>query len=255
MKEDPSPHTLRQHALALTNWHDDRGEPLQLMVVLTDEGQAFFQVNVLCRALGVEPGPQLDRLREHAVLSQLIRQMGIETAGGPQSTWCIERRGIGFWWGGIQLTTVRKQVQERLLEFQWALVDAADRLLFGELPSDPVKAQLAPHDAQIASVTRFALQLEQHIGTLEMRARAETVTQDPRQRSRRERIVADTTQACGTCHGYGLWAIGDATPMGPMDAMDGMPTQPCPECGANANPSRPTTPEHNSGTSGEREEH
>jgi len=37
---------------------------------------------------------------------------------------------------------------------------------------------------------------------------------------------------CGTCWGYGLWAIGDPAPMGPMDANDAMPAQPCPECGA-----------------------
>jgi hypothetical protein len=43
---------------------------------------------------------------------------------------------------------------------------------------------------------------------------------------------------CGTCSGYGLWAIGDAAPMGPMDASDGLPTKACPECGANANPSK-----------------
>lgn len=37
---------------------------------------------------------------------------------------------------------------------------------------------------------------------------------------------------CSTCYGYGLWAIGDNTPMGRMDAIDGMPSSPCPECGA-----------------------
>ena len=37
--------------------------------------------------------------------------------------------------------------------------------------------------------------------------------------------------------GYGLWAIGDHSPMGPMDAAEGWPTIACPECGANANPS------------------
>lgn len=40
---------------------------------------------------------------------------------------------------------------------------------------------------------------------------------------------------CGTCFGYGLWAMGDSSPMGPMDAADGLPTRPCPECGANRN--------------------
>jgi hypothetical protein len=168
MKDGPSAQSLRQYSIALTNWHDDQGRPLQLTVVLTDNGLAYFPVTLLCRALGVEPRSQLDRLREHAVLSQLICQLKIETSGGPQSAWCIERRGIGFWWGGIQLSKVRKQVQQRLLEFQWAIVDAADRLLFGEVLTDPVKAQLATHDAQIANVTRFVLQLEQRIGALEI---------------------------------------------------------------------------------------
>jgi hypothetical protein len=97
----------------------------------------------------------------------MVCQHRIETASGPQLVWCIERRGIGFWWGSIQLSKVRKEVQSRLLEHQWALVDAADRLLFGEVPSEPVRAQLATHDAQIASVTHFALKLEERIGCLE----------------------------------------------------------------------------------------
>jgi len=41
---------------------------------------------------------------------------------------------------------------------------------------------------------------------------------------------------CKKCYGFGMWAIGDPSPMGPMDASDGVPTIECPECGANANP-------------------
>jgi len=41
---------------------------------------------------------------------------------------------------------------------------------------------------------------------------------------------------CSTCFGYGLWAMGDPSPMGSQDAADGYYTLPCPECGANANP-------------------
>jgi hypothetical protein len=41
---------------------------------------------------------------------------------------------------------------------------------------------------------------------------------------------------CTTCYGFGLWAIGDACPMGPLDASDGLPTIECPECHANPNP-------------------
>ena len=37
---------------------------------------------------------------------------------------------------------------------------------------------------------------------------------------------------CGSCYGFGFWAVGDRVPMGRMDAGDGMPTKACPECGA-----------------------
>ena len=36
---------------------------------------------------------------------------------------------------------------------------------------------------------------------------------------------------CSMCHGYGLWSIGDASPMGRMDYEDGCPSKKCPECG------------------------
>lgn len=41
---------------------------------------------------------------------------------------------------------------------------------------------------------------------------------------------------CSTCNGFGLWAIGDPSPMGGMDAADGCPVKKCPECGANGIP-------------------
>jgi len=49
-----------------------------------------------------------------------------------------------------------------------------------------------------------------------------------------------TKKKCGACYGFGMWAMGDAVPMGQLDAEDGMPTRACPECGANANPSAST---------------
>lgn len=46
---------------------------------------------------------------------------------------------------------------------------------------------------------------------------------------------------CTTCYGYGLWAMGDPSPMGPLDASGGMPTISCPVCGADANPTNNNT--------------
>jgi hypothetical protein len=36
---------------------------------------------------------------------------------------------------------------------------------------------------------------------------------------------------CNICYGYGLWTVGDPSPMGPMDYADGCPSKKCPECG------------------------
>ena len=37
---------------------------------------------------------------------------------------------------------------------------------------------------------------------------------------------------CNTCWGYGLWAIGESSPMGPIDYEDGEPNKKCPKCGS-----------------------
>ena len=49
-------------------------------------------------------------------------------------------------------------------------------------------------------------------------------------------LTMEDKKECTICRGHGLWALGDATPMGPIDASDGLPTKPCPKCGADANP-------------------
>lgn len=68
----------------------------------------------------------------------------------------------GFWLGSIQVASVRAEIRPRLLEVQEALVDAADRLLFGELA---VVAEVET----LSVVTRYAQSLERRIGRLEDR--------------------------------------------------------------------------------------
>ena len=55
--------------------------------------------------------------------------------------------------------------------------------------------------------------------------------------------MPETAKPCDTCYGYGLWGMGESSPMGPIDAADGYPTYPCPEFGANANPLPTAMPE------------
>lgn len=44
--------------------------------------------------------------------------------------------------------------------------------------------------------------------------------------------IDEYKNTCKTCLGYGVWKIGDASPLGPVDFSDGIEGQTCPECGA-----------------------
>lgn len=156
-----------QYAVTLPHWG------CEVQMIRDDDERLYFPIGMLCAVLGITMRFQVDRIREHAVLGRMVKQLTVQTRGGRQLTWCIERRGIGFWLGGLQIDRVRAEVRPRLIEFQEALVDAADRLVFGEIAVDPVRAQLATHDADIASVTRFALALEHRIGRIEGRVLTE----------------------------------------------------------------------------------
>jgi P22_AR N-terminal domain len=144
---------VRQELIPLYEWGTT-------VPVIWFEGKAHYPLRMLCDILGVKAQMQLERLREHAVLQRLLRQLPVRTRTGTRETWCIERRGIGFWLGSIQIASIRADIQPRLLEFQEALVDAADRLLSGEVSS-------------VTDVARFTLALEVRIGRLEERALGE----------------------------------------------------------------------------------
>ncbi|MDE1904915.1 MAG: hypothetical protein KGH75_00510 [Rhodospirillales bacterium] len=138
-----------------------------MTVLLTPDGP-FYVIRQLCAVLGITGvHTQLQRLQEHAVLGRLVYQFPVQTATrGRQMTWCIHRRGIGYWWGTIQIAKLRTEVRPVVLELQEAIVDAASRLLFGEV-SDVIPVGVATINGDVGDIRRFTHALEQRIGTLE----------------------------------------------------------------------------------------
>jgi P22_AR N-terminal domain len=126
------------------------------------DGRFYFPLRLLCAVLGIQEQMQIERLRRHEILARLLRQLPVKTRTGVRPTWCLDRRGIAFWLGSIQVASVRQEIRPRLLEFQEALVDAADRLLFGEV------GVVAEIDT-VSGVARYAKSLEQRIGRIEDR--------------------------------------------------------------------------------------
>ncbi len=159
---------IEQHVITVAGCTDEAGNPLKLAIVVTPDGRAYLPLTFLCGVLGiVDVRQQRERIQAHEVLRQLLSMQFIQSKKGIREGWCLERRAVGFWMGSLQASKVRAEVRPRLIEFQWAVVDAVDRLLFGEVESSPVRAQLTTHEGRMASHERFMLALESRIGRVE----------------------------------------------------------------------------------------
>ena len=110
-------------------------------VIRQSDGGIFSPIRTLYAVLGIAHQPQIRRLQEHGLLQRLVKQCPLPAVRGIRDTWRIERRGIGFWLGGIQVLSVRSEVQPRLIESQETLVSAADRLLQMTVSYRPTKSE------------------------------------------------------------------------------------------------------------------
>jgi len=150
----------------------------EITLIITPEGP-FFVVREHCGILGLSSvQQQLQRLRDHKTFNKYLRQWPIQTRGGVQLTWCLHRRAYGLWLGSINPWLTKPEVQDHLVDLQEDVMDALERHLFGEVPSDPLRAHLARIDSTVANlrseirseierVEQFALHLEGRIGNME----------------------------------------------------------------------------------------
>lgn len=154
----------------MPGWRDGDGQVISVDVLLTSDQRAYVPFVFLCRVLGIRTiRESRQRAIEHAVLGRMLIQLPVETAGGRQLTWCLERRALGFWLGTINVNRLLPEVRDRLLEFQEQLVDLADRLLHGEVEATPAQALAEIHrmKGEQADALAWVFSLERRIGTLE----------------------------------------------------------------------------------------
>ena len=145
---------IEQRTMYLPNWN------VELTVLFTPEGP-YFIVNQLCAVLGVTDSKgQATKLRDHEVLSRLLRKLPVTTpTRGRQIALCIYRRGLAWWWAGINLAKVRPEVRIKLLELQEEVVDAAERVMFVEVAVSTVR--------EVTNLADLTLALERRIGRIE----------------------------------------------------------------------------------------
>ena len=131
--ETMTPGVIRQVTRKLPEWGN-----LEIVALVTPDG-VYFPLKLLCFVfLGqVNDRAQRARVQRDPILQGLIRTYPVETSGGRQRMVCLERLGIGRWINGVEVSRMRPEIRDRVLAFQWELTRLADRLLFGEVVSEP----------------------------------------------------------------------------------------------------------------------
>lgn len=131
--ETTQPGVIRQVTRKLPEWGN-----LEIVALVTPDG-VYFPLKLLCFVfLGqVNDRAQRARVQRDPILQGLTRTYHVETSGGRQRMVCLERLGIGRWINGVEVSRMRPEIRDRFLAFQWELTRLADRLLFGEVASEP----------------------------------------------------------------------------------------------------------------------
>jgi hypothetical protein len=103
----------------------------------------YFPVRAFCKALGLSPLPQLEKLKADSSYAEGLEIFTVPTAGGPQEAVCLRKREVAWWLGNLEPKTIRK-LEERfsttLADFKQAVMDAADRLWWGMTDAPAVHA-------------------------------------------------------------------------------------------------------------------
>lgn len=97
----------------------------EIIAVQEPNGVIYVPVGRLCDNLGIQRRNQMDRLRDHEVLSQGIASVTIHTDGGPQATECLRLDLIPLWLTTINAKRVNEDVRVKLVRYQ---VEAASVL-------------------------------------------------------------------------------------------------------------------------------
>jgi hypothetical protein len=156
-----TPLEVTESKVFLPNWN------IEITLLTTPKGP-YYVIRELCLVLGIKDvAQQAARLRTKRATAQYIDNWPVQTRGGKQEMVCIHRRAVGYWFGTIDETKCRAEVQDRIVDLQVELVDAADRVLFGEVSSEPARAHLVSIESQMSDHRRFTALLEQRIGHLE----------------------------------------------------------------------------------------
>ncbi len=149
------------------------GDELIAIQELTTGG-IFVPLNRLCDNLGIARNRQVQRVRDHPVLSRGYTTLELETSGGRQETQCLRLDLIPLWLAGINANRVAPAVQAKLVQYQAEAAQVLWAAFRPDIvpPDDQVLASTGTSGAALAyeiataiqHLARQQMELEQRLG-------------------------------------------------------------------------------------------
>ncbi len=90
----------------------------ELVAIQQPDGAIFVLFARLCENLGLAWGGQVRRVQRHAVLSEGLVAVPVQTDGGAQEAQCLRLDLLPLWLSGLQARRVKEELQPKLIRYQ-----------------------------------------------------------------------------------------------------------------------------------------
>src|SRR5262249_26491224 len=93
----------------------------------------YVPIRPICLTVGIDSRTQIDRIQRDEQYEGAIEEILVPTAGGRQEMICLRAKEAAWWVFSIAPRRLPAHLREHLTAMKQNLMDAADRLLFGDL--------------------------------------------------------------------------------------------------------------------------
>lgn len=136
----------------LIEFHGD-----ELIAIQQPDGTIFVLLAKVCENLGLARWPQTRRIQSHAVLSEGLVTLTVETSGGPQTVLCLRLNLLPLWLAGVQVSRVKDDLREKLVRYQTEAAEVLWRAFRPQVLSEARGDELATStDADFAQLAQIA---------------------------------------------------------------------------------------------------
>lgn len=106
--------------------------------VMTNDGP-FLAVRTTCEEIGIAPSSEIRKLADDSTYNgpEVLRDIPVQTAGGRQVVKCLRRREAALWLATVLPRRVKPELRSRWEEVREQILQAADRLVFGDTTGVP----------------------------------------------------------------------------------------------------------------------